>query len=119
MKKLITILFSVGLVTAAFAQSGYRDRGNSQTTLYSNNYNQGYSNQYSSGYGNSQWNGRGYDNRFERARERRERERYERMMRERQMRRYYERGRYGNDYGYRQSRPVIQFRIGIGGRSRY
>ena len=116
MKKLITLLFAVGLVTAASAQSGRRNDSRSndnsyQSSPYSNNDQNGYSNQYSGrdqDSRNSQWNGRGDRNRFDRDRQRAERMRYEMMMRR-------NRARYHHSYvPYR--KPVFQLSIGIGGR---
>ena len=127
MKKLFTLLFSAGLVTAAFAQTGghYRNDSRSNNNSYqswpqSNGYQNGYPGQYSNTdpYNrNSQWNGRGYDDRYSRSRERMERERiareryeYEMMMRRRQQ---WENQRRYNSYG---RRPVLQIQIGGGRR---
>src|SRR5260370_470709 len=123
MKKLITILFSVGLVSAVFAQTGDRSRNDSRSTEnryqsspYSNNDQYGYPGQYSNDdqYSrNSQWNGRGYDDRFARERQRRERQRYEMMMMRRNQERYYHQRRYDDYSPYGQSRgAVLQIRIG-------
>jgi len=122
MKKILTLLFSVGLVTAAFAQrsdsyrNDSRDYDNSyQSSPYSNNDQYSYNDQYRNDdyYNrNSQWNDRSYQ--FDRDRRRRARERYEyeMMMRRRQammqQRMYY-------NYPYGGSRPSLQIRIGIGG----
>lgn len=104
MKKLFTLLFAVGLVTVASAQSGDRHRNDSrsntnsyQSSPYSNNDQKGYSNQYQNGDQNnrnsqwndqysssSQWNDRGDKNRFDRDRRQAEQQRYEMMMRRNQ-----------------------------------
>ena len=126
MKKLITLLFAVGLVTAASAQSGDRHRNDSrgynnsyQSSPNSYNDQNGYSNQYQDRdqYSrNSQWNGRGYHDRYDRDRRQAERMRYEMMMR-RNHSRYYSQGRYDDysPYGYSR-KPVIQLSLGFGGR---
>ena len=130
MKKLITILFSVGLASAVFAQSGDRNRNDSrggdnryQSSPYSNSDQHGYPDQYSNEdqYNrNSQWDQRGYDDRFSRSRQRRERQRYEMMMMRRNQERYNRQRRYDDYSPYGQSRgPVLQIRIGTGHRSRY
>jgi hypothetical protein len=129
MKKIITFLFSVGLVSAVFAQTGDRNRndsrdsrGNTPPSSYPTNDQYGYPNQYSNDdqYNrNSQWDGRGRNDRFARERQRKERQRYEMMMMRRNQERYNRQRRY-NDYSpYGQSRgPVLQIRIGSG-QSRY
>jgi hypothetical protein len=125
MKKILTLLFSVGLVTAAFSQrdNTYRndDRNydNSyQTSPYSNNDQYNYPDQYRNDdrYYSEQWNGRGDRYRFERERRRRalERYEYEMMMRRRAQAMYYNQRRY-SPYVV-SPRPSIQVRIGIGGR---
>ena len=127
MKKLITLLFSVGLVTAIFAQSGDRHRNDSRSNdnrePSSPYYNDqpGYPGQYSNEdpYNrNSQWDERGYDDQFARSRERMARQRYEMMMR-RSHERYYHQRRYDNYPSYAPARKVVlQIRIG-GNRSIY
>jgi hypothetical protein len=111
MKKILILLFSAGLATAAFAQPGYRNDSRS----YDNSYQSSpyaYNDQYRNGdrYDNSQW---GDHNRFDRDRRRMARERYEyeMMMRRRQAELYHQRSYY--PYGYR--KPSLQIRIGIGG----
>jgi len=121
MKKLITLLFAVGLVTAASAQSGDRYRNDSrnnnsyQSSPYSNNNQSGYSNQYPDSR-NSQWDGRGDHDRYDRDRRQAEQRRYEMMMR-RNRGRYNSQGRYDSysPYGYSR-KPVFQLSIGLGGR---
>ena len=113
MKKLITLLFSVGLVTAASAQSGNRYRNDSRNN---NSYQSSpYSNQYSDSR-NSQWDGRGDHDRYDRDRRQAEQRRYEMMMR-RNRGRYYNQGRYDSysPYGYSR-KPAFQLSIGLGGR---
>ncbi len=125
MKKLITLLFAAGLVTAASAQSGDRYRNDSrnynnnyQSSPYSNYDQNGYSNQYQYNdqyNSHSQWNdGREY-NRYERRRHLAEMQRYEMMMR-RNRAHYYDR-RYSRypSYGY-STGPVFQLSLGFGGR---
>jgi hypothetical protein len=131
MKKLFTLLFSVGLVTAVFAQSGDRHRNDSRSndnrdpsSPYSNNNNNqsGYPGQYSkedSYDGNPQWNERGNDNQFARSRERQARQRYEMMMM-RSRERYNHQRRHDNYSPYAPAgKAVLQIRIGIGNRSMY
>jgi hypothetical protein len=130
MKKLITLLFSVGLVTAVFAQTGDRHRNDSrsndnsyQSSPYSNNDQYNYPDQYSNEdryNSNSQWNERGHHNQFERNRQRMARQRYEMMMMRRNQERYHNQRRYDSysPYGVTR-RPGLQIRIGIGSRSRY
>jgi len=129
MKKLITLLFSVGLVTAVFAQSGDRQRNDSRSndnrdpsSPYSNNNQSGYPDQYSNedAYNrNSQWNEQGNDNQFDRSRERQARQRYEMMMRRNQERDYHQR-RHDSYSPYAPAgKAVLQIRIGIGNRSMY
>jgi len=120
MKKLITLLFAAGLVTAVSAQSGGRDRNDYrsydngyQSSPYSNNDQYQYEDQYSR---NSQWD-RGYQYDRERRRMARQRYEYEMMMRRRQAlyhQRMYSQYPYGGN-----TRPSLQIRIGLGGRSRY
>ncbi len=114
MRKLFTLLFAAGLVTAASAQSGDRYRNDSRNNSYQSspysNQDRGYSNQYSDRdqYRNSQWNDhRGY-NQYNRRRQRAEQMRYEMMMRR-------NRARYHNQAIYYRQ-PVLQLSIGIGGR---
>ena len=87
MKKLITLLFSVGLATVVFAQSGDRHRNDSRgydNSYQSSPYNDQYSypdqyrneDQYNR---NERWNGREDHNQFNR-RQRLARQRYEMMM---------------------------------------
>ena len=114
MKKLLTLLFAAGIVTAASAQSGHRQgydnrSSNSysyQTSPYSNQYS--YGNQYNSP---SQWNDRRSNDWIARKRRQAERERYEMMMMRRNRARY---NSY-NPYGYRQ-KSVFQLSIGLGSR---
>jgi len=113
MKKILILLFSAGLATAAFAQPGYRNDSRSydnsyQSSPYSNN------DQYRN---DDQYNSPGYHHQYESRRQRlaRERYEYEMMMRRRQAALYNQRSYY--PYGYR--KPSLQIRIGIGGRSRY
>jgi hypothetical protein len=130
MKKLFTLLFSAGLVTAAFAQSGDRQRNDSRSnensypsSPYSNNDQYGYQDQYpnENQYNrNSQWNERGYDNQFARSRQRMARQRYEMMMMRRNQERYYHQRRPVYYSPYEPARKaVLQIRIGIGSRSMY
>jgi len=129
MKKIITFLFSVGLGTAVFAQSGDRHRNDSrsydnsyQSSPYSNNDQYGYQDQYSNEdyYNrNEQWNGREDYNQFNR-RQRLARQRYEMMMiMKRNQARYRHQRMYNGYYPYGVTRPSLQIRIGIGGHSRY
>jgi len=119
MKKLITLLFAAGLVTAVSAQQRGRDRNDYesydngyQSSPYSNNDQYQYENQYNR---NSQWNDRRYRDRRRMARQRYE---YEMMMRRRQA--LYQQRMYNSYYPYRvPARPSLQIRIGIGGSSRY
>ena len=91
MKKLFTLLFAVGLITAASAQTSDRHRNDNrnnsyQSSPYSNN-DHGYSNQYSDRDQhdrNSQWNDRRDDNRYDRDRRQAEQRRYEMMKRRNQ-----------------------------------
>jgi hypothetical protein len=104
MKKLFTLLFAVGLVTAASAQSADRHRNDSrsnnnsyQSSPYSGN-DRGYSNQYSDRdqhNRNSQWNDRRDQNRYDRDRRQAEQQRYE-MMRRRNQQQYHDQRRYDN-----------------------
>ena len=131
MKKIITLLFSVGLATAVFAQSGdrhrndYRSNDNSyQSSPYSNNDQYSYPDQYRNEdqyNSNSQWNERGYYNQFERNRQRMARQRYEyEMMMRRRQALYQHQRMYDSYYPYGvNTRPSLQIRIGIGGHSRY
>jgi hypothetical protein len=121
MKKLITLLFAAGLVTAVSAQYGGRDRNDYRTydngyqsSPYSNNDQYQYDDQYNR---NSQWNDREYQ--YDRERRRIARQRYEyEMMKRRQA--LYHRQRMYNSYPYGvYTRPTLQIRIGIGGHSRY
>jgi hypothetical protein len=101
MKKLFMFLLAAGLVTAASAQSGYRNNSRS--------YNNSYSNQYS----RTSWNDHRYPSQYERRRLA-ERRRYEMMMRRRAH--YNDRRYYRNpSYGY-SGRPSFRLSIGIGGR---
>jgi len=132
MKKIITFLFSVGLVSAVFAQTGDRSRNDSRDSRGSNppssyptNDQYGYPDQYSNDdqynqYNrNSQWDGRGHNSSFARNRQRLARQRYEMMMMRRNQERYNRQRRYVDYSPYGQSRgPVLQIRIGSG-RSRY
>ena len=103
MKKLFTLLFAVGLVTAASAQSNDRYRNDSRN--YDNSYHQqspytsndhGYSTQYSDRDNrNSQWNDRGDQDRYDRDRRLTERQRYE-MMKRRNQYQYRDERRYDN-----------------------
>ena len=118
MKKLITLLFAAGLVTAVSAQSGGRDRNDYrsydngyQSSPYSSNDQYQYEDQYNR---NSQWHGQNY--RFDRDRRRNARERYEYEMMMRRREAFYHNQRMS--YGVH-ARPSLQLRIGIGGRSRY
>lgn len=93
MKKLFTLLFAVGLVTAASAQSGDRQRNDSrgdnnsyQSSPYSGN-DRGYSDHYSDRdqhNRNAQWNDRRDQNRYDRDRRLAEQQRYEMMRRRNQ-----------------------------------
>ena len=124
MKKIIALLFSVGLVTAAFAQPGERQRNDSrnndnsyQPSPYSNNDQYRNEDQYNS---NSQWNERGSYNQFDRRRQRQARQRYEMMMMRRNQQRYHNQRRYDGYSPYGVSRrPAFQINIGIGGGRRY
>jgi len=130
MKKFITLLFSAGLVTAAFAQSGDHQRNDTRnsdnrnpSSSYSNNNPSGYPDQYSEedAYnGNSQWNERGNDNQFARSRDRKARQRYEMMMMRKKMERYNHQRRHDNYSPYAPAKKaVLQIRIGIGNLSIY
>ncbi|SRR6266496_3299407 len=117
MKKLITLLFAAGLATVAFAQPGYRNDSRNydnsyQSSPYSNNDQYRNDDRYD--------RDRGYHNQYESRRQRlaRERYEYEMMMRRRQAALYHQR-MYDSYYPYGTSRPSLQIRIGIGGRSRY
>jgi hypothetical protein len=123
MKKLITLLFSAGLVTAVFAQSGghrndSRSYDNSyQSSPYSNNDQYTYQDQYSN---EDRYNRNpGYHNRYESKRQRLARQRYEMMMMRRNQARYHNQRSYDIYSPYISPRPSLQIRIGIGGRSRY
>jgi len=129
MKKLITLIFSVGLVTVAFAQSSDRYRNDSrsndsyQSSPYSNNDQYSYNDQYrdeDQSYRNEQWNGREDHNQFNR-RQRLARQRYEMMMMRRNQARYHHQRMYDPYYSpYRvTTRPALRISIGIGGHSRY
>ena len=128
MKKLITLLFSIGLVTAAMAQSGGRNRNDSRSNdsrYETNGYPNGYPNQYSNSdpYArNSQWNQRGYNDQYARIRERqrieRERREYEMMMMQREQALRNQR-RYNNYSHGPARRPGLQIVIGLGGRRGY
>ena len=127
MKKIITFLFSVGLVSAVFAQTGdrsrdSRDRSSTPPSSYATNDQRGYPNQYSNDdqYNrNSQWNDRGRNDRFARERQRKERLRYEMMMRRNEERNNRQR-RYDDHSPYGQGRgSSLQIRIGTGQRNRY
>ena len=130
MKKLITLLFAVGLVTLAFAQPGDRYRNDSrnydnsyQSSPYSNNDQYGYQDQYSNEdyYNrNSQCNDGRYYNQYESRRQRLARQRYVMMMMmRRNQARYHHQRMYDSYYPYGVTRPTLQIRIGIGGHSRY
>jgi hypothetical protein len=129
MKKIITLLFSVGLATAVFAQTGDRHRNDSrsydnsyQSSPYSNNDQYSYPDQYRNEdqYNmNERWNGWEDHNQFNRRqRMARQRYEYEMMMRRRQAALYHQR-MYDSYYPYGYRKPSLQIRIGIGGRSRY
>lgn len=111
MKKLFTLLFAIGLVAAASAQTTDRHRTDSRS--YDNSYQQqspyssndrGNSSQYSDRDNrssqwnddrNSQWNDRRDDNRYDRDRRRAEQQRYE-MMKRRNQYQYRDDRRYDN-----------------------
>jgi hypothetical protein len=124
MKKLITLLFAAGVVTAVSAQSGDRNRNDSrsydnsyQSSPYSNNDQYNYQDQYSNG---DYYQNRGYHNQYESKRQRLARLRYEMMMKRRYQARYYSQRSYDMYSPYASPRrPSLQIRIGIGGRSRY
>jgi hypothetical protein len=115
MKKLLTLLFAAGIVTAASAQSGHRQgydnrSSNSyQTSPYSNQYS--YGNEYNS---HSQWNDRRDHDWIDRDRRQAARERYEMMMR-RNRARYYDKRSYDRNpyYGSGYSNKS-SFRLSIG-----
>lgn len=120
MKKLITLFFAIGLVTASFAQGGDRQRNESrrddngyQSAPYSNNDQYRSSDQYRGDERYSGYDRRDHD-RFERDRQRASRQRYEMEMR-RNARRYHDQRRH-DDYPYGYSRqPGVHVSIGIGG----
>src|ERR1043165_7917336 len=103
MKKILTLLFSVGLVTAAFSQrdNSYRNDSRNydnsyQTSPYSNNDQYSYQDQYPNAdryYNDQQWNDHRNYSRLERERRRRAQERYEYEMMMRR-RAYYDQRRY-------------------------
>jgi hypothetical protein len=113
MKKILILLFSVGLTTAVFAQRG--DRNGYDSRSYDNSYQSSpysYNDQYR--YDRNP----GYNHQYESRRQRlaRERYEYEMMMRRRQAllhQRMYD--GYYSPYGVTR-RPSLQIRIGIGGR---
>lgn len=106
MKKLFTLLFAVGLVTAASAQRSDYYRNDNRN--YNNSYQSSdYSNQYRP---NAQWYERRNHDRYYWERRRAEQRRYEMMMM-RKRARY----RHSYPYGY-YSQPSFQLSIGIGGR---
>ena len=124
MKRLVTLLFAAALVSAASAQSGYRNRTDSrndnsyQSSPYSNNDQYGYQDQYPNNdyYNrNSQWNDRNDHDRYYRDRQRMARQRYEyEMMMRRRQAMYHQ--RIYNSYPYGVNRkPSLQISIGIGG----
>lgn len=100
MKKLFTLLFAVGLITAASAQTSDRhrtdNRNNSyQSSPYSSN-DRGNSSQYSDRDNrNSQWNDQRDHDRYDRDRRQAEQQRYE-MMKRRNQQQYRDDRRYDN-----------------------
>jgi len=112
MKKIFALIFSLGLLTAAFAQQGrrqsYDDSYNNygyQSSPYQGNNGYGYQDPYNRNY---QWNDRenGYDN--DRYRQERMREMYYRRQR-----------RMYDDYSYRTERRKPSFQLIITNRNRY
>jgi hypothetical protein len=124
MKKIFTLVFSLGLLTSAFAQSEHRqqrqNQGNTyQSSQYSRNDRQ--DNKGSNTYSydkNSQW-----DNNHDRFAYNRNNDKFgrDKNFRDRDERfdsRYKKERRYDNDYGYAQPVrvPLLQIIFGIGSR---
>ena len=123
MKKIFTLVFSLGLLTSVFAQSGHRQQNkNSGNTYQSSRYSPGgrydnSSNTYSYG-GNSQWNKN--DNRgqfaYNRDNDKSARDRNFRDPDERFDSKYKRERRDVGYYSQTVRIPLLQIILGIGGR---